>query len=55
MQYLYGSGEGSAISLQAWRGLTGYVAQQVRRRPRDSVVLAAGTTLAAPSFVPCAK
>jgi 5'-nucleotidase (lipoprotein e(P4) family) len=55
MQYLYGSGEGSAISLQAWRGLTGYVAQQVRKRPRDSVVLAAGTTLAAPSFVPCGK
>ena len=55
MQYLYGSGEGSAISLQAWRGLTGYVAQQVRRRPRDSVVLAGGATLAAPSFVPCGK
>jgi 5'-nucleotidase (lipoprotein e(P4) family) len=55
MQYLYGSGEGSAISVQAWRGLTGYVAQQVRKRPRDSVVLAAGTTLAAPGFVPCGK
>lgn len=55
MQYLYGSGEGSAISLQAWRGLTGYVAQQVRKRPRDSVVLAAGATLATPSFVPCGR
>ncbi|MFA6114429.1 MAG: HAD family acid phosphatase [Sphingomonas sp.] len=55
MQYLYGSGEGSAISLQAWRGLTGYVAQQVRKRPRDSVVLASGATLVAPSFVPCGR
>jgi len=55
MQYLYGSGEGSAISLQAWRGLTDYVAQRVRKRPRDSVVLAAGTTLAAPAFVPCGR
>lgn len=55
MQYLYGSGEGAAISAQAWRGLTGYVAQQVRKRPRDSVVLATGATLASPGFVPCGK
>jgi len=55
MQYLFGSGEGSAISLQAWRGLTGYVAQQVRRRPINSVVLAMDATLAAPRFVPCGR
>lgn len=55
MQYLFGSGEGAAISVQAWRGLTGYVAQQVRRRPANSVVLAAGATLAAPRFVPCGR
>ncbi|CUS43782.1 MAG: HAD family acid phosphatase [Pseudomonadota bacterium] len=55
MQYLYGSGEGSAISVQAWRGLTDYVTAQVSKRPVDSVVLASNATLAAPSFVPCGK
>ncbi len=53
MQYLYGSGEAAAISLQAWRAVTDHVAQAVRRRPRESVVLAPGVTLAAPRFVPC--
>jgi len=53
MQYLYGSGEASAISVQAWRSLVGYVVGQVRARPADSVVLAEGATLAAPRFVPC--
>lgn len=53
MQYLYGSGEAAAISVQAWRGLVGYVAAQVRARPADSVVLAEGSTLASPRFVPC--
>lgn len=54
MQYLYGSGEAAAISVQAWRGLAGYVAQQVRARPRDSVVLAANASLSAPAYIPCA-
>ncbi len=53
MQYLYGTGEGSAISIQAWHALTNYVAARIRRRPADSVVLAAGATLAAPAYVPC--
>ena len=53
MQYLYGSGEGAAISVQAWRGLASYVAARVRARPVDSVVLDAGSTLAAPRFVSC--
>jgi 5'-nucleotidase (lipoprotein e(P4) family) len=53
MQYLYGSGEASAISVQAWRGLVAYVAGQVRARPADSVVLGEGSTLASPRFVPC--
>ena len=53
MQYLYGSGEGAAISAQAWHVLVGYTAVQARTRPADSVVLATGTTLAAPAFVPC--
>lgn len=53
MQYLYGSGEGGAISAQAWRALVSYVQGVQRSRPVDSVVLAPGATLAAPAFVPC--
>ena len=53
MQYLYGSGEAAAINLQAWHALVAHVAAQVRSRPGDSVVLAAGATLAQPRFVPC--
>jgi 5'-nucleotidase (lipoprotein e(P4) family) len=53
MQYLYGSGEGAAISIQAWRGLVGYAAARAKARPTDSVVLASGATLDAPRFVPC--
>ena len=53
MQYLYGSGEGAAISMQAWHALLGYVAAKVKARPADSVVLAEGSTLAAPKFLPC--
>lgn len=53
MQYLYGSGEGAAISVQAWHALLGYVAAKVKARPADSVVLAEGSTLAAPKFLPC--
>jgi 5'-nucleotidase (lipoprotein e(P4) family) len=55
MQYLYGSGEAAAISRQAWRGVVGFARQQTRYRPRNSVVLAAGTTPAAPGFVPCGR
>ena len=53
MQYLYGSGEAAAISIQAWRAVTRYAGEQVRARPRDSMVLDEGATLAAPRFVPC--
>lgn len=53
MQYLYGSGEGAAISAQAWNGLLTYVSAKIRTRPTDSVVLADGASLAAPRFVPC--
>jgi len=53
MQYLYGSGEGAAISIQAWRGLVSYVAAQVQARPADSVVLDEESTLTAPRFVSC--
>ncbi|NWK95043.1 acid phosphatase [Sphingobium lactosutens] len=53
MQYLYGSGEGAAISVQAWHALLGYVAAKVKARPADSVVLEEGATLDAPKFEPC--
>lgn len=53
MQYLYGSGEGAAISVQAWRGLVGYVAQQVKSPPAQSVVLLPQTSLLKPEFRPC--
>ena len=53
MQYLYGSGEGAAASMQAWRGIVSYVARQVSTSPADSVVLAPDATLAAPKWVPC--
>lgn len=55
MQYLYGTAEGAAISIQAWQALTGYVAARIRQRPASSVVLAQGATLAAPSYVPCGE
>ncbi len=53
VQYLYGSAEGAAISIQAWNALVAYAAGQVRARPRDSVVLAEGATLAAPAWESC--
>jgi 5'-nucleotidase (lipoprotein e(P4) family) len=55
MQWLYGSGEGAASSLQAYRAFGSYVAARARSRPAQSVVLAAGSTLEAPRFVPCGR
>jgi hypothetical protein len=55
MQWLYGSGEGGAASLQAYRVFREYVLAKARARPRRSVVLAEGSTLAAPRFLPCGR
>jgi 5'-nucleotidase (lipoprotein e(P4) family) len=55
MQWLYGSGEGAATSIQAYRAFRDYVVAAARHRPRFSVVLADGATLAAPRFVPCGR
>ncbi|MBO0749764.1 MAG: acid phosphatase [Porphyrobacter sp.] len=52
-QYLYGSGEAGAISIQAYHALIYFVRAWAAQRPEDSVVLAQGATLASPSFVPC--
>ncbi|HXH14621.1 MAG TPA: HAD family acid phosphatase [Sphingomonas sp.] len=50
MQYLYASGEGAAVSIQAWNTLVGYVRAQ---RSPTSVILAQGATLAAPAWTSC--
>ena len=53
MQYLYGSGEAAALSVQVWQALAAYVSDRVKARPANSVVLADGASLATPSFAPC--
>ena len=53
MQWLYGSGEAAASSLQAYDAFRDHVLAAVRARPAQSVVLEAGSTLASPRFVPC--
>jgi len=55
MQWLYGSGEGGAATIQAYRAFRDHVLARSRHRPRDSVVLADGATLAAPRFIPCGR
>jgi 5'-nucleotidase (lipoprotein e(P4) family) len=55
MQWLYGSGESAASSIQAYRGFRDYVLRRARARPRLSVVLAEGSTLEAPRFLPCGR
>jgi predicted secreted acid phosphatase len=52
-QYLYGSGEAAAVSIQTYHALVDFARARVARRPADSVVLAAGSTLADARFVPC--
>ena len=57
MQYLYGSGEASAISIQAYLGLTDFLLARASDfqvgHPVQSVVLAPNATLAAPRFMTC--
>ena len=55
MQWLYGSGEGAAASIQAYHGFRDYVLTTARARVRRSVVLAEGSTLSAPRFLPCGR
>jgi predicted secreted acid phosphatase len=52
-QYLYGSGEAAAVSIQTYHALLTFARERVARRPADSVVLAEGSTLAEARFVPC--
>lgn len=53
MQWLYGSAEAAATSIQAYHAMRDHVLAAVRRRPAQSVVLAEGSTLTNPRFVPC--
>ncbi|MEA3011791.1 MAG: hypothetical protein QOD42_336 [Sphingomonadales bacterium] len=53
MQWLYGSGESGASSIQAYHAFRDYVVASVRARPRESVILAADATLDDPRMVPC--
>lgn len=55
MQWLYGSGEAGAASIQAYHAMRDYALGATRRRPRDSVVLAPDATLARPHFLPCGR
>ncbi len=53
MQFLYGSGEAAALSVQAFHALLDHVALAVQDRPAESVVLDQNATLERPGFVPC--
>jgi 5'-nucleotidase (lipoprotein e(P4) family) len=57
MQYLYGSGEASAVSIQAYLALTDFLVARggdfAVGHPISSVVLAPDATLQAPKFVKC--
>jgi 5'-nucleotidase (lipoprotein e(P4) family) len=59
MQFLYGSGEGSALSLQAYAALWTYIHGElrfVRDKSRiNSVVMTRDSTLTSPKFEPCGK
>ncbi len=55
MQWMYGSGEGAASSIQAWHAFRTWVVAAARRRPASSVVLAPAATLSAPRFLPCGR
>ena len=53
LQYLYGSAE-AAIAVRATNTrIADYGLARIKQRPADSVILAAGATMDAPSFEPC--
>lgn len=58
MQYLYGSGEAAALSIQAYAALTNYLRAQAivaKHTGLRQVVLSDGASLNAPQFDPCGK
>ena len=53
LQYLYGSPE-AAVAVRATNArIADYGVGRIKQRPKDSVVLAAGTSIDAPTFEPC--
>ena len=52
-QYLFASGEAAALSRATWAALVDYVTRAMAQPQRQGMVLSAGATLDAPSFVPC--
>jgi 5'-nucleotidase (lipoprotein e(P4) family) len=53
LQYLYGSPE-AAVAVRATNArIADYGVWRIKQRPKDSVVLAAGATMDAPTFEPC--
>ena len=53
LQYLYGSPE-AAVAVRATNArIADYGVGRTKQRPKDSVVLAPGATMEAPSFAPC--
>lgn len=53
MQYLYGSGEAAALSVQAYAALVDQTRARLARREGLSVVLEPGASLASPRFQAC--
>lgn len=53
MQWLYGSAEGGASGIQAYHAIRDHVLAAAKDRPQNSVILAEGSTLAAPRFRSC--
>lgn len=53
MQWLYGSGEAAATSIQTYHAFRDHVVAAARARPASSVILEAGSTLNSPRFAPC--
>jgi hypothetical protein len=53
LQFLYGSGESAGMSRQIYRGLEYFALARAAQRPHDSVILTAGSSLAAPAYEPC--
>lgn len=54
MQWMYGSAEGSASSLQVYRAMLAQVQLALANRPASSVVLRPNSSLEQAAFIPCA-
>ena len=53
LQYLYGSPEAAVVVRATNARIADYGVWRIKQRPKDSVVLAEGATMDAPTFEPC--